>query len=143
MSRAVAGMISIALIGATLSPLARAPADDGFPLSTYPMFAWRRPTQLTMSYALAVTPAGTRPIPPRLVGSAEVLQARATIDRAVRQGGGELAALCQRIAAAVRGAGLADVTQIRIVTGTHDAVDFLVRGVRGPERERTSCAVRR
>jgi len=144
MSRALAGVVSLVLIGATLSPLLRPPDQDDFPLSTYPMFAWKRPTQLTMSYALAVTPAGTRAIAPRLVGSAEVLQARATIERAVRQGRGELTTLCQRIAANVRGApGHDDVTQIRIVTGTHDAIDFLVRGVRGPEHERTSCWVRR
>jgi hypothetical protein len=32
---------------------------------------------------------------------------------------------------------------VKIVTGTHDAVDFLVRGVRGKEVERTHCAVPR
>ena len=36
-----------------------------------------------------------------------------------------------------------DVVSIRIVTGTHDAVDFLVRDLRGGEQERTRCEVRR
>ena len=37
----------------------------------------------------------------------------------------------------------ADVTRIRIVTGTHDSIDFLVRHRPGPERERCRCAVKR
>ncbi|MBA3817515.1 MAG: hypothetical protein H0X17_01365 [Deltaproteobacteria bacterium] len=144
MSRVAAAVVSIVLLGATLSPLHRKPADDGYPLSTYPMFAWKRPTQLRMSYALGVTPAGRRYIPPLLVGSFEVLEARATIDGAVSRGGRELSELCHRIAGNVRQrADFAEVTAIRIVTGTHEAIDFLVRGVIGREIERTRCEVPR
>ncbi len=84
MSRALAIVTSLALVGAALSPLVRDPADDGFPLSTYPMFAWSRPTELTASYALGVTPGGGRRyLSPALVGSGEVLQARAIIEAGV------------------------------------------------------------
>src|SRR5687767_10048091 len=102
MSRRAAAVVSLALIAATLSPLARAPADDGFPLSTYPMFAWTRPTTLTSSYALGITAGGDRRyLSPRLVGSGEVLQARAIIERAVAGGPAATAGLCDAIAARV------------------------------------------
>lgn len=137
-------VVSVALIGATLSPLARKPADDGFPLSTYPMFAWRRPTKLTMSYPLGVTAQGPRYLSPGVVGSFEVLQARAIVERAVAKGGKELAMLCDRIAARVAMTPrFADVTAIRIVTGNHDAVEFLVRGAPGIEYERAACEVKK
>jgi len=126
------------VLGAVLSPLLREPTDDGFPLSTYPMFAIRRPTKLTITYAV------TEPrhaIAPDLVGSPEPLQAMAILERAVRTPVAAKA-LCERIAAKVAGA-YADATAVRIVTGTHDAVDYLVRGIQGPEIERTRCEVKR
>ena len=51
MSRRLAALASIGLCGAVLAPLVRAPDDDGFPLSTYPMFAAPRPAALTMAWA--------------------------------------------------------------------------------------------
>jgi hypothetical protein len=144
-ARAAAAVVSLALIGATLEPLARAPVADGFPLSTYPMFAWRRPTTQTLHYALGETAAGARrTLTPRLVGSGEVLQAKAVIDRAVHGGPAALARVCADIARRVAAdASYADVGAIRIVTGTHDAVDYLVRGIVGREHERARCEVAR
>ena len=143
-SRAFALIVSIALVGAALSPLARRPEDDGFPLSTYPMFAWRRPTQLTMSYPLGVTAdGGRRTLSPALVGSSEVLQALAIVERAVRRGG-EAGRLCEAIARrAAASAAHRDLVAIRIVTGTHDAVELLARDQVGREVERARCDVPR
>ena len=144
-SRAFALVASGALMAAVLSPLARAPADDGFPLSTYPMFAWPRPTALTMSYPLGVTAVGGRRyLSPALIGTGEVLQARAIVERAVARGGPELRALCEAIARRVAARPAYDgVVAIRLVTGTHDAVEFLVRDRIGMENERARCAVER
>jgi hypothetical protein len=143
-SRLWAGVVSIALIALTLSPVLRDPNDDGYPLSTYPMFAWRRPTTMTMSYPVGVTATGRVYLTPRIVGSGEVLQARAIVERSVGKGGAELRALCDRIASRVAVLDdYRDVTQIRIVTGTHDAVEFLVRDKLGREIERARCEVRR
>ena len=50
-SRLFAAVVSIALLGATLEPLIREPWEDGFPLSPYPMFAFNRPTKLSIEYA--------------------------------------------------------------------------------------------
>ena len=145
MNRTAAAVVSIAMIVATLSPLVRDPNDDGFPLSTYPMFAWKRPTKLTMSYAIGETQTGERRyLTPRIVGSGEVLQARAIVERAVRAGPAEASALCRKVATNVtRVPRYADVARIRVMTGSHDSIEFLVDGKLGSEIERTKCEVRR
>lgn len=142
-TRAFAVVVSLALLGATLEPLIRKPWEDGFPLSPYPMFAFKRPTKMSMEYAFGVTEAGERKtLTPRIVGSAEVLQALTVLQRAKSRR--ELPALCTTIAGRVAEIGrYADVIEIRIVTGTHDAVDFLMRDVRGTEVQHTSCKVPR
>ncbi len=142
----LAAVASIALIGATLSPLLlRDPADDGFPLSTYPMFASKRPTTLTFHYALGEGRAGERVIlTPGLVGTGEVLQAMRIIDNAV--GGGKLAMvrLCDAIALRVADdSSFSQVTSVRIITGTHESLAYLGAGRIGRELERLRCAVKR
>ncbi len=143
--RVLPAAFSIALIGATLWPLARKPIEDDFPLSTYPMFAWRRPTALTMSYAVGITQTGTRRyLRPVIAGSYEVLQARAIIERGVKGTPRERGALCTRIAERVTAfPEFADVVTIAIVTGTHDSVEFLLRDHPGTVVERTRCSVTR
>lgn len=145
MHRVFAAVVSIVLIGATLSPLLREPYDDGFPLSTYPMFASKRPTALTFHYALGEGRAGERvTLTPGLVGTGEVLQAMRVLDRAVSGGRGEMAKLCDAIARRVAtDSELASVANIRIVTGTQDALDYLVHDKVGRETERLRCAVPR
>jgi hypothetical protein len=142
-TKSFAVVVSIALVGATLEPLIREPWDDGFPLTTYAMFAFPHATTLTMDYAIATTWTGERrPLPPAVIGSGEVLQALAVITHA--REAHRLPELCQDIAARIAGVErYADVTEIRIVTGTHDAVDYLVRHVTGSEMIRTTCKVRR
>jgi hypothetical protein len=143
--RAFALIASIALIGAALSPVLRRPADDGFPLSTYPMFARPRPAQLTMSYPLGVTAAGGRRyLSPELIGSSEVLQAQAIVERAVGRRGATLQALCEAIARRVAAsAAHRELVAIRLVTGTHDAVELLARDRIGTEVEHARCDVPR
>lgn len=143
MNRLGAAVVSVAMLVATAWPVTREPWDDGFPLSPYAMFATRRPTKLTMDYALGVTrTGGRRYLTPRLVGSAEVLQALNVISRA--RATRSLPALCEAIAGrVVATGGYDDVVAIRIVSGTHDAVDFLVRDALGREVERARCEVRR
>jgi hypothetical protein len=142
--KAWAAAVSLALIAATLWPLARDPRDDGFPLSTYPMFASRRPTQQTFRYALGETARGERrTLQPIVVGTREALQALRVFDLAVgRQS--EMQQLCKQIAARVAGDDdFADIVAIRIVTGTHDAVEYLAHDHIGTEIEHTRCAVTR
>jgi len=128
---------SVALLALVAWPVVRDPRDDAFPLSTYPMFAEPRTTALTMDYALGETAAGERrTLSPRLVGTGEVMQAYARFERAVHTG--QAAALCAEIAARLHAT---DIAVVRIVTGQHDAVDYLVRHRIGIERERARCQV--
>ena len=138
-----AAAASIALIGATLSPLLRDPWDDGFPLSTYPMFASKRPTTLTFHYALGEGRAGERVIlTPGLVGTGEVLQAMRVIDRAVSGGRPEMTKLCDAVAHRVAGeSDFAHVAYVRIITGTHESLSYLGEGKIGRELERLRCSV--
>lgn len=142
-NRVTATIVSIVLVLAVLEPLRREPWDDSFPLSPYAMFAFKRPTKLTMEYAYGVTAAGEkRTLTPRIVGSAEVLQALTIFQSAKSRG--ELPQLCLTIAGRVATLdSYAEVTEIRIVSGTHDAVDYLVRHVEGTEVIRTTCKVTR
>ena len=57
-NRLAATIVSVVLVLAVLEPLRREPWDDSFPLSPYAMFAFKRPTKLTMDYAYGVTPSG-------------------------------------------------------------------------------------
>lgn len=143
-SRPFALVVSAALLAAALEPLLRAPTDDGFPLSTYPMFASRRPVELTLSYPLGEAADGERRyLSPALVGSGEVLQAIAIVARAVQRPGGAQE-LCEAIARRAAASGdHGDLAAIRIVTGTHHAVELLARDRLGREVERARCAVPR
>jgi len=121
----------------------RDPDDDGYPLSTYPMFAHERGRTVTLAYAIGSTATGERRVlEPELVGTHEVLQALMVIDGAIASH--ELAPLCQRIAVAVAAdSAHADVAMVRIVRGSHDAVELLVDGTLGPELDYTRCPVPR
>jgi hypothetical protein len=135
--------VSIAMIAAVLEPLVRKPYDDGFPLSTYPMFASKRPTVMTLSYALGEGRGGERVVlSPKLVGTGEVLQAMRVFDRAVGRGRDEMLSLCKSIAARVAvDPTRPNVTAIRIMTGTHNSLDYLGAGKIGNEAERLRCPV--
>ena len=138
-------LISLAFVGAVLSALHRDPLDDGFPLSTYPMFAQPRTLHYTEDYALGVDRVGvTRPLPAATSGSSEVLQAAALYEDAVRGGPGQLVPLCDAVARRVAAdPALGDVVAVRIVEGTHDVLALLDHGTRGVEHVRWGCAVTR
>ena len=129
MRRPLAAIVSIGLCGAALEPVLRAPDDpdsDDFPLSTYPMFAAPRPAELTMAWARGVAPGGWRALAPDHLGTGEVMQAFATLQRAASSGPAGGAALCRAIAARVAGdAAQADVAEVELVVGTYDAVRWL------------------
>jgi hypothetical protein len=138
-------LVSIGLVGATLAPVVRAPHDDGFPLSTFPMFATPRPAQVAMSYAQGVTQGGgLRVLSPHHLGTGEVMQAFSLLQRAADAAPRERLALCTAIAVRVASdADYRDVVAIRLVAGRHDAVDYLAHGAVGPEVEYARCDVPR
>jgi hypothetical protein len=144
-ARVIGAVISVVLIGATLEPLLRDPFDDSFPLSTYPMFATKRPTIQTLRYVLGETSDGKRrTLSPSVLGSGEILQALRIVEHAVGGGRRDMATLCTQIAHRVAAEDdFSDVAAIRFVSGTHDAVEYLARDRIGPEKELFRCAVER
>jgi hypothetical protein len=140
-SRHVAALFSIAVVAVVAWPVAGSPRDDSFPLSTYPMFATFRPTLMTIGYPLGVTKNGERRyLKPAMLGSGEILQAMNVFARARRSGG--LPTLCKTVAERVaKRPRFADVVEIRMIEGRHDAVEFLVRDKLGTERELARCPV--
>jgi hypothetical protein len=144
-ARVAAVVVSVAMIALTLEPLVRDPYDDGFPLSTYPMFATKRQTVQTFHYALGVTREGKRrTLSPELIGSGEVLQALRVIEHAVGGGKPAMRALCETIATRVAADDdFTDVAAIRLVKGTHDAVTYLAEDKIGIESELIRCEVKR
>ena len=127
MERARAYLLSVVLLGAVGWPAFRAPWEDGFPLSTYPMFAQRRGRVHEVVSARAVAAdGGAELVPPSLIANAETMQAIRTLSRAIRAGEHEAERLCERIAGRLA----ADEAwrrsvRVELVTERVDAIDYL------------------
>lgn len=135
--------VTIVALAVVAWPLTRDPIrGDGFPLSTYPMFAVKRTgARLSLEYLVATGPGDRRRhVPPRLIANAEVMQAIVTVHAAVARGDSK--GLCARVAARVaRDRGFDGLDTLLVVTGQHAAVDYLVRGVHGTERTLATCPI--
>ena len=140
-------MIAVILV-AVAYPFAWPRHRDSFPISSYPMFSARLVTPtVKLQYAVGTAADGTRHhLAPELVANDEVLQARAVLARAVAGGSKATRALCEHIASRVATAGgeVDRIIEVRIVTGTHDSVEYLTGRDRvGKERLHGRCPVTR
>jgi hypothetical protein len=120
---------------ATASPVLSAPTSDGFPLSTYPMFATPRdePTLLT---AEGTTLTGAKvSLPPHVVASGAVMQAMATLYQAEAQGDEALRKLCSSIAErAQRASDVPPLRRVQIVSARFDPIAYFQIGPEPKER---------
>jgi hypothetical protein len=102
--------------------------DDGFPLSTYPMFAWPKGRVVSVTSAVAVSADGANtPVPPRYIANAETMQAIRTLLAAARHPRESLE-LCRAIASRLPSASapeLHDARHVEIVTGRVDTIEYL------------------
>ena len=138
-------VVSIVLLAATLSPIVRDPADDAFPLSTYPMFDTPRRPEQRVDYAVGITASGERHTL-RLwhLGTGESMTAVALLDHAIHSTNEAALAFCHLVAVRVASdPDYQDVATVRLVTAVHDAVAFVRDGKVGREVERVSCPVSR
>src|SRR5215211_2539336 len=112
-----------------LSPTLRSSPRDGFPLSSYPMFATDVGRTAVVDTARGVRADGsTVTLSPRLVtGTDEVILAASTVSNAVAGGPDRTARLCNEIARRLDPS-RADVVQVRIATEAIDAVDWFDGG---------------
>lgn len=104
-----------------VAPALRPTPRDGFPLSTYPMFAADRGREAAVVTAVGVDrdDAVERLDPETIADSDEVMLAAATVRRAVAAGTD--ARLCVEIAERLSGGG---VRAVEIRTETYDAVAY-------------------
>jgi hypothetical protein len=127
--RAYAYVVSAVLLGLALSPLARDPGDDGFPLSTYPMFARPRDRIGEVRSAIARdTAGGELLVPPHYVANSEPMQVVATLRRTLAAGPKASRELCKAIARRIaddRPQELASARDVMLVTQKVDAIEFL------------------
>ncbi len=97
---ALAYAISIALVGAVLSPMIGEVPKDSFPLSTFPMFSHKRPATVEIDHVVAIDDNhDVHVVPPQLVAGSEVLQTKAAIAHAVNRGKQARRKLCRDVAA--------------------------------------------
>lgn len=137
-------LVGLALVVAW--PALRQPPRDGFPLSTYPMFASDRGRTSVVATAVGVTSDGgrVRLSPEALAGTDEPMLAVSTARRAVRRG--SAAAWCEEVAGRLaRGAphdGDERPVEVEAVVETHDAVAYFADDADPlSEDVRSRCAV--
>ncbi len=106
------------------------PSDDGYPFSTYPMFASRR-TAPTFAKAEGRLSSGQfEPIAPQLLGTDEVMQAVSTVKRATRKKT-SAGRLCRSIFAAAGG----KYEEVFIVQVKYDPIIYFTAGPQAIERD--------
>jgi hypothetical protein len=139
-------VVTAGFVLAVASPYLTRQPKDGFPLSTYPMFADNKDRMTTMQHLVGVTADGAEVfIPPHLVANDEVLQARATIDRATREGRLSQTRLCEEVAARVaHEPSLAGVVRLELRKSTYDSFHFFLEHAPPTKmRKFTACDVKR
>ena len=147
-ARAWPWAVGLVLLGLTLSPLARPPGYDSFPFSSFPMFAHGRKDAVTAVHrAIGVRADKSRfALPPRALGSDEVLQADATLRHAIRRGKKASLRLCRAVARRVADdPALDDIVLIELVSERHDALAYFDGDLTplGEPRRRARCKVPR
>ncbi|MEL7207059.1 MAG: hypothetical protein AAGK32_02310 [Actinomycetota bacterium] len=112
------------VVGAVVAPMFRSPAPDGFPLSTYPMFARDRGDSAWVDTAIGRTDDGdaVRLTTELISGNDEPVLASATVTRAIRSGA--TADLCEEIAARVQADGGDGIATVEVVGELHDLDRF-------------------
>ncbi len=112
--------------------------NDSFPVSTYPMYAFRRASTERFQAVLGEDSAGvTRPLPMGLVADTnDTLIAQSLIAQAIRNG--SAMRLCDRVAARVG----ANINRVLVVEEIHDVVARL-RGLASLQQQvvHADCAV--
>ena len=141
-TRLCAYLFGLGVPAAVLSPLLCG-APDSFPLSTYPMFAQTR-GQATLYVVVAIASDGQEQrLPPPLIGTKEVLQAKVLIQRAVDGGPETMAQLCDETAARVAATSEFQAARaVAIVQRRYDPIDYFVKS-RSPlaQRHVYECAI--
>ncbi len=144
LQHAIAYVWGMGWVVLSVLPAFRDPADDSYPLSTYPMFSVKRGQPL-IHQLLGTGPNGSEPVPPRLVANGETLQAAAAIRSAVERGKPGMRTLCREAAARVATeTDFATITALEIRAVRYDPISYFELGKAPVESRRLyRCEVRR
>ncbi len=127
-------VVAVLVVG----PAFRSPPRDDFPLSNYPMFSEKKDPRVTIQQVVARGEGAAEIVlGPAFVANEEVMQAAATIRRAMGAGAAGLETLCTDIAARVsasRDSELAAVREVLILSRQFHAVKYF-SGDTIPEHE--------
>lgn len=122
-------VLGTVLVAAVAYPALRPPAEDGYPLSTYPMFSRDRGRSLRVASArLRYEDGHEETLPPTLIANGEVMQAVQRLNRGLRRGRKGRKRLCRQIASRVAMAGTERQQRARellLVQERVDTVTFL------------------
>lgn len=108
---------------------------DSFPLSTYPMFAKHR-GQPTMVKLLATTANGSVPVPPELLGTGEVLQAKVLLERIAAKPAAKRRQFCEQTAQRLAERREASTWQrLELVRVKYDPIEYFYNDARPLSRK--------
>jgi len=140
--------VSAGVLGAILWPLQRPVLEDGFPLSTYPMFVQDRSTVKLYRAVGLDDQAAEHILPPRLIvgDDQEPMLAAITVEREMRRGQARRAELCAQIARAAReDPDFSELLAIELRIELHDPIAYF-EGAPGEGllegRTQTHCKLR-
>ncbi|HEX6312999.1 MAG TPA: hypothetical protein VF152_15400 [Acidimicrobiia bacterium] len=121
MRRGWQSLLAAAVVLVVVAPALRPDAPDGYPLSTYPMFAADRGREVDVATAVGLDGDGNvvRLDPETIADTDEVVLAAATVWQAI--GAGAEARLCAEIADRVAGGSLAAV---EVRGETYDSIRY-------------------
>ncbi len=125
MRRVYAAIVSVVFVIAVLLPVLGDSRSDSFPLSTYPMFSGLKDSMASIDHVVGVARDGSRTaLPPESVANDEVLQARAIIRQAVRQGPDATEKLCQQAALWVYESRWEKIETVEVTTDRFDSLAY-------------------
>jgi hypothetical protein len=122
MVNALRRLVTVAVLVVLVVPVLR--NGDSFPLSTYPMYAFERPTVVSFPTAVGIEIGGaSRRLDLDTIGeSDDPLIVASVVRQAIRAGDEAVLRLCHDIAARAAALGL-DLVEIDVVTERHNVVD--------------------
>lgn len=140
-SRRYAAAVLALFTGAVFAPTALG-RPDSFPLSTYPMFAKPR-GQPEIVKLVAVTDGAEVAIPPNILGTGEVLQAKVLLEQVARKSSKQRLAFCKQTAIRVASTPqAANWHELRLLRVRYDPIEYFESaGAPLSERELTRCPV--
>lgn len=118
-------------------------AKDSFPLSTYPMFAKPRGNPELVNLVALTTSGEKVSVGPRFLGTSEVMQAKAELNRVARTNAKARKRFCESVAARVSQEPRLEWRELQLQRLRFDPINYFENGSKPLSTELlTSCPIR-